>query len=588
MNHLKKIFILLAVFIAQGCDKDVLDLKPKDQVTELSTYDNFKTYAWRFYRGTTFPGYERDAPNSEWNADLFLHSVNNGESDWLWERITVPSSSNNWDGPYNKIRNINFLLESLEGSEMSEEEKHHWRAVGYFFRAYNYADLVNKYGDVPLITKVLTESSEELYMPRTPRDEVAQQIMDDLLYAEENIKPNGEGEGSNTLNVHVIRAFISRFGLREGTWRKYQGIGGGKTYLRASVEAAEKLIADFPTLHPNFDELYNSASLAGIPGIILYKQYEAEQITHNQATGPGSSNGRWDLTKKAVDKYLMLDGETRWTSPLFDGDKNPYEEFRNRDRRLYYTVPPPYKIEAGTKSFTFEFTDDPADAEYFPVMEALSDDLHKTLPTTNWNGFVVRQEPHFKDNSNGQPFSVTYTGYRYYKPYNRLNLGISSQDISDFPIFRIGEVLVNYAEAKFELGEFDQSIADITIKRLRERGGVAPLILGSITNDPTRDPSVDPVLWEIRRERAIELMGDGFRFDDLRRWKKLVDYGSEKKLGRWIDRSRVENVPIENGASEGYVDYFGVPPGVPEYYYLYPIPSDQLVLNPELEQNPGW
>ncbi len=86
-----------------------------------------------------------------------------------------------------------------------------------------------------------------------------------------------------------------------------------------------------------------------------------------------------------------------------------------------------------------------------------------------------------------------------------------------------------------ELGEITQSIIDQTINKLRARGGIAPLQLASIPNDPKRDQEVDPVLWEIRRERAVELMGEGFRFDDLRRWKKM-QYAVATKLGRYITK----------------------------------------------------
>jgi len=143
---------------------------------------------------------------------------------------------------------------------------------------------------------------------------------------------------------------------------------------------------------------------------------------------------------------------------------------------------------------------------------------------------------------------------------------------------------LNYAEAKFELGEFTQAIADVTINKLRPRGEVANMTVSTIDAafDPTRDPSVDPVLWEIRRERAIELMAEGFRREDLRRWHKM-DYAAQTKLGRWIKASdQLNRVPIQGGAAQGYVQRVpGTPPAFHEHYYLWPIPTDQLVLNPK-------
>ena len=101
---------------------------------------------------------------------------------------------------------------------------------------------------------------------------------------------------------------------------------------------------------------------------------------------------------------------------------------------------------------------------------------------------------------------------------------------------------------------------------------------------------MEPALWEIRRERGVEFLAEGLgRVFDIKRWKKLVEYGAEEKLGRWVKNEDYGNkLPIQGGAAEGYISPWGPPPGVPAHYYLEPIPSDQIVLNPKLEQNPGW
>jgi hypothetical protein len=298
----------------------------------------------------------------------------------------------------------------------------------------------------------------------------------------------------------------------------------------------------------------------------------------------------WDLTRKAIDMYLMTDGQTRWTSPLFEGD-GPYKEFRNRDKRLYLTTYPPYVVDAPGNIKTWEHTGEEQDREYIDFMDSTFPNSVRNLPAKNWSGTVVRKMPHFRDNSGGQVFVASNTGYSLIKFANWEGnfSGKSNHDHSDAPIFRIEEVMLNYAEAKKELGEFNQAICDQTINRLRERAGVASLELANIPDDPKRDPSVDPEMWEIRRERAIELMGEGFRFDDLRRWKKM-DYATERKLGMWINKSEEPGVPILDDADEGYVSYEGVPPTpYPDHYYLYPIPSNQILLTEGVvEQNPGW
>lgn len=572
-----------------GCVKTLL---PKDQLvtaTTFANYSGFETYAWSFY--SVFPGY--NGPNwlnVEFNDDLFLQAQPNGQSAWVSQTVVVPSSDDNYTNAYTNIRSINIMLDNIDNSPLNDADKAHWRSVGYFFRALNYSNLLNMYGAVPYVDHEVSDADPALHMPRTSRDTVAMNILNDLTYAEANIKP--DGDGPNTINTAVVEALISRFGLREGTWRKYHGLTGAETYLKASADASQKLMTAFPTLAPSYDDDFNSESLAGVPGIILYKEYETNQITHSFSTNGRNSSGRWDLTKAAVDLYLLKDGKNRFVSPLFTNDKTPNEEFKNRDLRLYYTVPPPYKVNTNPPSSEFTYTNNPDDTMYFALMNRISNSDRKALPTINWNGFVVRQEPHYQDYQNGQPYCVTYTGYRFYKYVDHYVLNFQGQDINDCPLFRMGEILMNYAEDEYELGQFSQAVADATINKTRARGEVAPLDIAAIPNDPTRDPTVDPVLWEIRRERAVELMGEAFRFDDLRRWKKL-DYITKPKLGRWItkgtDVPANSKIPIQGGASAGYINYEPQPPAtVPDYYYLYPIPSGEIVLNPAITQNPGW
>ncbi|NQD71299.1 RagB/SusD family nutrient uptake outer membrane protein [Sphingobacterium shayense] len=593
---MKKTFLniglsLSITFATISCS-NLLDLSPEGSLTEPTTftnYDNFVTYAWQFY--DAFPGYDASVPNSEFNADLFAQANNNATSDWLWNRMVVPGSSDDYDIPYTNIRAINIMLDNIDGaSQLSETEKNHIRSIGYFFKSVNYMNLLNRYGEVIWVENAIGDDDTDiLYGTPSSRDEIAQKILDMLEYAEQHINENGDGK--NTVNKHVVRALLSRFGLREGTWRKYHGLSESTRYLEASVSAAKSLVASFPDIHPDYDELFNSESLAPVSSVLLYKQYEPNQIMHVLASRARNSSGRWDLTKSAADLYLLKDGETRWTSSMFDGDKNPFDEFRNRDTRLYFTVPPPYKVITAHPSYQWEHTGNAADREYIDIMAELSVESRKTLPAINWEGLVLRQEPHFVDANNGQPFNVSFTGYRFYKFSNKINK-IQNQDINDAPVFRMGEVFVNYAEAMFELDKIDQTVINQTVNKLRARGGVAALQISNIPDDPKRDQSVDPLLWEIRRERAVELMGEGFRFDDLRRWKKM-EYAMERKIGRYITKGIdvPENsvIPILGGAKAGYIAYENKPSGTfPDAYYLYPIPSAEIVLNPKIKQNPGW
>ena len=591
---MKKLYIIFTVsllLIFSGCNEEFLDKLPKDQLTEGTTFTtnaNFETYIWSMYNA--FPGYWDHTPiDRERGSDLMINNSGTQGDPLLWQLKTVPSASSAWTNAYEEIKRANLMLDNVENGLLTGDEKAHWTSVGYFFRAYQYVDLIAAYGAVPWIDRVLTEVDEDiLYGPRTPRDEVAQHVLDDLLWAESNINPSGNGD--NTINTDVVRALISRFGLYEGTWRKYHELGGESQYLQASADASAKLMADHPTLHPSYDQVFNSESLKGVKGILLYKAYEFGILNGRFSHWNRSSIGHEDLTKKALDQYLCTDGQTIHTSPLFDGDQDAFDEFRNRDHRLYFNTPPPFRVDTGGKNqLTWEYDADPKNREYIDLMETLTDDTHKTLPTINWRGLVVRTSPHFRKFNEGAGFNVTYSGYAFYKYYNKISR-LQNRDSHDAPIFRMGEVLLNYAEAMYELGQFTQGVADQTINKLRARGNVAPLDLASIPADPTRDADVTVQLWEIRRERGVEFLAEGLgRVFDIKRWKKLLEYGDDEKLGRWVKNSDYNNkLPIQGGADEGYVSPFGLPPGVPEHYYLEPIPSDQIVLNPQLEQNPGW
>ncbi len=350
----------------------------------------------------------------------------------------------------------------------------------------------------------------------------------------------------------------------------------------------------FPSVMSSYDKVFNTEDLSSQPGIILFKQYATSQVMHSLTRVTRTSSWYYDLAKDAVESYLCSDGLPVSTSSLYAGDSSMYKEFRNRDRRLYFTVVPPYKVTVTGSvgsSYTWNHTANTADREYIDLMRTLSDTLYKRLPATNWNGFIVGMSPHFRKYNVGQAFDASETGYYFWKYYN-MSTAVNTvpSSTTDCPVFRIEEVLLNYAEAKFELGQFDQAIANSTINKLRTRAGIASMNVGAITTsfDTKRDITVDPVLWEIRRERRVELMGDGFRFDDLKKWKKGT-YVNKQQLGVWVKNADFGNrLTIKGGGAEGYVEFFGVPLGWLDKYYLEPIPLNEIALNPRLTQNSGW
>lgn len=595
-----KRYILLSgvLLLMNSCiNNDFMDVNPKDKQTVSTTftrYDNFKAYSWGLYN--VFLGYAYKTGQTDeiflgdYEADNMIKHILGNESQWAYQKAKVPASSTNWD--YDYIRRVNLMLDNIDQSSMNDTQKAHWRSVGYFFRSYKYFKMLSLYGDIPWIEHVLADNSEELYKPRDSRDFVAKNILENLQYAENNIYIDGDGE--NTINQSVVQALISRFALFEGTWRKYHKLPDADIYLKECKRASEEIMKKYKTLHPNYDELFNSESLRGIDGIILYKEYATSQLCHGLTRMVRTGESQIEATKDAVDSYLCSDGKPISTSKMYQGDKNVYKQFRNRDYRLYQTVCPPYMVKITTpKSTKWEYTDNAEEREYIDLMRSISKETVHRLPTSNFKGFITQGQPHFKNVNWGQGWNATQMGFWVWKYYNTHTDVINANGVctTDAPLFRLGEILINYAEAMFELGEFNQSIADATVNKLRERAHVAPMKVSEITADfdKDRDPSIDPVLWEIHRERRVELMGEGYRLDDLRRWKK-GEYLNKQPLGVYLNDASAFKVKVTGGSSEnnGYVYYFDKPLGWLDKYYLNPIPLNQLALNKSLIQNPGW
>ena len=594
-----------------SCNDDFLEVYPRDTQTEATAFvtaDNFETYAWGLY--SIFGGYSDDTLGDDKNGGNLVSNAAGGESDWAMGRYKVPSSGGDWD--FSFIRRCNLMLDHIDGSQMNEDEKKHWRAVGLFFRSHRYFQLLQKFGDVPWIEHVLSTDSEELYYPRDSRDMVAANILRDLKQAAADIREGGNG--NNTVNTDVVNTFLSRFALFEGTWRKYHGLQDADTYLQAAADAALAVINTGKySVNPSYDALFNSEDLTGAASIILFRQYTGGEPGHNYTRHIRTGELTFEATKDLVDSYLCSDGKPISTSDVFEdapGEEGKdrlreYDRFRNRDRRLYVTIVPPYN----------ENMSDSKDSEYKVMLDDADNASWtgtKRLPMTNFKGQVCNSQPNLMESSNFTNWGKTHMGFCMWKYYNTTtpSTTANSDNTTDAPIFRYEEVLLNYAEAMCELGKFDQAVADRTINLMRRRPScnVADMDVDAIAAagrswDPALETggyynrAADPVLWEIRRERRLEFVGEGFAFRDIRRWKIADLVLNKRPQGAWIDRNvyggnltlqDIDGNTLPADAQYGYGAYFGKPSGWLEHYYLYPLPLNILVLNEALDQNPGW
>jgi hypothetical protein len=615
-----KKYILILIFAVStlvACNNDYLEKLPVETLTEATafgTYSNFQTYAWSLYGVFDNANILRRLANYG-DAGLNVGDVYAGYLDfkgtsqynpYAFQTIASASSGNGWNFTY--VRSVNIMLANIDKANLTAAEKAHWRSVGYFFRSYYYAELIARFGDVPWVNKVLSDTDEEIYGPRTPRKEVADSVLANLQYAELNIK--AAGDGKNTINQNCVRALISRFTLFEGTWRKYHGLGDHAKYLNECVRASELLMTAYPTVNSDYGTMFTSPDLGVVPGVILYKEYVANVIMSQHSHYERTSSGISEMPQHIVDLYLCQDGKTIANSSLYAGDKTPYTTFRKRDHRMLLTIAPPYQLSKNSTTATWDYPEDPANREYLDIMGVTKvianpgeAGKHKVFPLMNWSAAVLLAMPNLTTKSS-QQYLACRGGYYFYKNYNvwDLNSNAGLTNTADKPLFKIEEVLLNEAEAKFELDQFSQVIADKTINKLRPRAKVANMVVADIgaSFDPKRDPTVNPVLWEIRRERIVELLGEGFGFYDIRRWKVAPWFVNKQPFGMWATKTQVGTGSLLNqntGLSDptmtvGYIYLFNDPvkdgKGWLDKYYLYQVPTNAIALNPKITQNPGW
>ena len=688
ISYIKKLAIctVLAAAMFSSCNDDFLERYPSGVLVESNaflTYDNYKAYMYKCYgllndkRILTNFSLGTYHGNGQYYSDHFSGIMTDRD---LWQNpyamqtVAPVTSSSYWD--FSSIRSINVMLSHLDDGHLNETDKKHWKSVGYFFHSWWYMELISRYGDIPYITSVLNDESPEAYGPRTPRKEVADSIIARLEYAIENIGDCSR-DGDNALNADACRAALSRFLLREGTWAKYHGLDEPyEDYLSKCVKVSEELMAKYPTLYEgNGNDKYPAAgwdneetteSLKGVPGIIMYKEYVEGILMHRFSDYVHVAAHTTDAPQSTIDLYLMKNGRpiANAESGYKGGEgRDLWDVFEDRDPRLPICFQPPVQARIakfdepdyvttfpqwtfwkvgeklnGKNNYVVTVTDSikfRRYIDYFGPNKKCYDgggDVSlgsKRVPGHNHTNSMQHSAPNISKYCQTDNYMRCLTGYYFWKHYTSWEKGLNKiYQTSDKPVFTMNEVLLNYAEAKFELDDFDQIAADKSINLIRRRSSVADMIVNDIDEnwDPERDKGtspwtmgyddktnyeVPPVLWEIRRERFIELMGRGFSFYDIKRWHKAPYYVNRQPCGAWV---KAQGIPYGTGAYTGqYVDYnkikqngqadpdnsgsgwiFTYPSplasgkGWLDKYYLDQVPIGQIKLNPALTQNPGY
>lgn len=571
------LILLVCIVLVSGCGEmtnEDLTRLPKDQISNdqyWSSANDMKLYVNQFY-----PSFVKQF--AFWHPVMYYADGNSdnmapitdpiGNIDRIAGLLT-PQADAGWANWYSNIRDVNeFVVNVEENNLLTNPEANRYMGEARFFRAYFYYQLVKNYGPVPWITKPLNTESEELQSPRTPRNQVVDNILADLDFAIEHLPPKSE-TGNNRLNKETALLFDSRVALFEGTWEKYHNgtpfaaeNSNPQKYLQRAAESAKALI-DMGTasLASNYAELFNQDDLDGNPEILLERQYNAElgmsAMVQRRIPRHGGGTG---LTKSLVESYLVDDGNPIAVSSRYQGDDTLIDVVTNRDPRLHAILKVPGDILA-----------------------------------VNSDGSPrIFEKPRFQ----GGGVLPTTTGYELKKGANPNN-GIPGQGQQGpaLPLFRYAEALLNYAEAKAELGNITQQDLDISVNVLRDRVNMPHLQLGNIATDPNWNyPNLSPQINEIRRERRVELACEQFRLIDIMRWaagdELLVGH---IPLGYKFQPSDYPTLTVGDDIylnEEGYVEPYR--PRFPNGYgfdvsrdYLYPIPPEELNLA-GYEQNPGW
>ncbi len=491
------------------------------------------------YLYTFLPGFNNDDVWSDDAIGLASNQISDGSR-------LAPSTDANYSEPYRLIRAANNIIEKapLTAANVSAATIDRYVADARFFRAWGYFSLVQKYGAVPLILKILEDESPELTEAASSRDKIFDQIYQDLDFAATKLPTMAVLGSANygKISRTAAQAFKARVALFEGTRSKFHGYGDPNKHLNIAVEASKAVIdGKQHTLYANYFDLFQMAGegFANKENLIVkaYGASLADRVLTHTYFRSTLENGNKNPTKNLVDSYLMTDGLPITKSPLYKTPVVSTDVFTNRDERLSHSV---FK-----KGDPYIFT-----RKIFDISPLV---FQKT-------GFCFRKFSNIDDWNNQASFI-------------------------DRPILRYAEVLLTYAEAKFELtNSITDADLDISINLLRTRAKIAKLNNALVTNNnlSMRD--------EIRRERRVELAQEGHRYWDIIRWKIAEIELPKPVLGNFFFKAEFGTATTVNLTPDNFilVTAASFRKFNPAKDYLWPMPLNEISLNPNLKQNPGW
>lgn len=606
---MKHIIYILSTFVVLGLVAVSCDLteSPQAEAGRAIVFGDeagLRNYTYGFYN------YLPDYSSAHRINVMHDHSAKTNIGTYEQGAYTT-STSTSWS--WSSIRNVNYFILYNTDPAVPEAVRNNYTGIAKLFRAYLYYDKLVTYGRVPWIDKPLDPTDDDLYKTQDSRDVIIQHIMEDLDYAAENITVTGITPYSNTVNKWTALALKSRICLFEGTFRKYHANGStyGSQYLegctisanellQAAADAALEVMNDGPyKLHTG--TVYEDGGRGAYRDLFISDNPVTEEV----------------MLSITQNRDLSVLGEANWyynsTSygPHLSMTRSFAKTYLNADGSIYNE-----KNAAGYKSFAEETAG--RDARMCQTIRG-ADYTRKDA-----SGAFVRT---------ATDMSLSLTGYQYTK-YVMDDSGYDNgrTNDNDVPLMRFAEVLLNYAEAKAELGTITADDWTRTIGALRRRAGITggdldtlPTVVDTYLQQ-TFYPNVNsPVILEVRRERAIELILEGFRMNDLKRWAcgsdwqtvpwdgvyipgldRPVDLNGDgtvdlyvtadadyQKTGQYKSVAMILNkeqkaYQVADDPNGGYVLGYELPRKWNDNMYVYPVPENVILKNDALKQNPGW
>jgi hypothetical protein len=589
----KKLLFALILGLLAGAPacSEFLERSPEDRVSDEAVWktpDHLKLYVNNFYNNSSLlpqrsgfdptenPFYQDAAGGSDIQITVTHNTRMNGES-------TVPESGGGWAyGDWSVLRNINYFFSRYQVATGDENEINRYVGEALFFRAIFYFSKIRNFGDVPFYEDLLTLKDDALlHKARDSRNEVVRRLIADLDKAVQYLPSRTGKSWDGRLNKETAMLLQARIALYEGTWEKYHagtpfGVAGsnGTEFITKAKEVTDALIAlnscglDNVGATNGYYNLFNQHTYASSQEVLFWRQYQVGVLVHKwpRYTYTGSSMG---LTKRMIDSYLATDGKPIDITGQAQAvnDATLVDVVANRDPRLNQTI-------------------------------YVNDNLHiidnRATPNRVFNYPQL----------SGEGQTRCATGYQVYKGHDPSEYA-TENGTAALIYFRYAEALLINAEAKAELGNITQPDLDNTINKLRDRVGMPHMSLTDVNSwsYAKEFPALSNIINEIRRERKVELVCEGFRVDDIFRWaaadeliKDYIPLGAKRAQWEGITGEALLGDVSTLPEKDGYINPYGnVSVGTSGYNfnlnrdYLRPLPLTELTLNPALKpNNPGW